>query len=249
MTCLFEMNKCRAVILRVSVALVLSSAVVQAEDIQVKHEHASREHVSREHNTSSEIKTPATWYSLGIKAYRNGDYARACCFWQRACAIGGNATVRERCAHNCRCVYKKLEIEEPVKPWWRCVSDFCARMPFLFMQIFFLMSLYGALLFVYRGRRQRKIRFVSALFFTGIVVFSGLLVLNRYVSDRQVFGVVVQDQQVLYAGPGSDYPERGCLTCGQTVELCNLRGEWYKVRSSAGGIGWMPRAALMSVKP
>jgi hypothetical protein len=200
-------------------------------------------------STTCATKKPAAWYALGLQAYKKSDYAQACCLWQRACAVGGNATVRERCLHSCRCAYKKLGIEEPIIPWWQSVSDTCARVPLLFLQILFLLLLYAALLFVYRGRRQRITRAFSAILFTCAVVLSGLLLLNRYVSDARVLGVVVQDQQLLYAGPGSDYPERGFLACGQTVELCSLRGEWYKVRSSAREIGWMPRAALMSVKP
>lgn len=199
--------------------------------------------------TVCEIKTPAAWYALGSEAYKKGKYAEACCLWQRACAVGGNSLMRERCAHNCQCVYKKLGLEEPVTPWWQRMSDAFARLPLLFLQMLFLVAFYSALLFIYRGRRQRITRVRAAAFFTCAVVLSGLLLLNWYFSDARAWGVVVQDQQLLYAGPGSDYPERGHLACGQTVELCNLCGEWYKVRSSAGGIGWIPRAVLMSVKP
>jgi hypothetical protein len=200
-------------------------------------------------STTCATKTPAAWYALGLQAYKNADYAQACCLWQRACAVGGSASVREKCAHNCSCAYKKLGLEEPTIFWWQRMSDMCARLPLLFLQILFLLALYSALLFAYRGRRQRITRALSATLFTCVVVISGLLLLNRYISDARVLGVVVQDQQLLYAGPGSDYPERGFLACGQTVELCSFRGEWYKVRSSAREIGWMPRAALMSVKP
>lgn len=129
------------------------------------------------------------------------------------------------------------------------MSDRCARVPLFLLQLLFLSVLYSALLFVYRGRRQRVTRVLPATVFALVVVVSGLFLVNRYISDARVLGVVVQDQQVLYAGPGSDYPERGHLACGQTVELCDSRGEWYKVRSSACGIGWIARAALMSVKP
>jgi hypothetical protein len=216
--------------------------------IQASSESTSCERTGCE-RMGCETKTPAVWYALGSESYQKGDYAKACCLWQRACAVGGNATVRKNAEHNCRCAYKKLGLEAPVLPWWRNLSASCARLPLFFFQLLFLLFLYGALLFIYKGRRQRITRARSAVLFTCAVVLSGLLLLNRSLSDARVLGVVVQDQQLLYAGPDSDYPERGYLTRGQTVELCSIRGEWYKIRSSAREIGWIPRAALMSVKP
>lgn len=194
-------------------------------------------------------KTPAMWYALGCEAYHKEDYARAYCLWQRACAVGGNRCVREQCAHNCRCAQKKLGLEESVAPWWQRMSERCAQVPLFLLQLIFLSAVYSALLFVYRGRRQRITRVLPAAVFAFAVVASGLFLVNWYISHARALGVVVQDQQVLYAGPSSDYPERGHLACGHMVELCDSRGEWYKVRSSACGVGWIARTALMSVKP
>jgi len=197
----------------------------------------------------SEQKTPAAWYALGCQAYHKGEYARACCLWHRACAVGGDATVRDRCVHNCRYACQKLTVEEPSVPWWYCFCESCTRIPRIFVQLLFLVILYSALFFACRARWQRKFRVAPTIFFVGAVLFSGLLAINYYCCDVRKLYLVVHDQQVLYAGPGSDYPERGHIPCGQTVDLCNCRGEWYKVRSLAGETGWLPRATCMSVKP
>lgn len=64
-----------------------------------------------------------------------------------------------------------------------------------------------------------------------------------------MYAVVVHEEQLLYAGPGSDYPVRGHVAQGQKVSVCDRRGEWYKIHSADGSVGWIARSALMMVRP
>jgi uncharacterized protein YgiM (DUF1202 family) len=194
-------------------------------------------------------KTPSTWYALGNCAYRSGRVAHAIALWQRAVLVGGDAEIRSRCEHNQACACQKLGLAQSEQRWWHALDAWYARIPLLYVQLLFLLVWFAVLLFVYPDCFVKKIKKRAVVASVAGILLFGSLLAYRYVLDASVSAVVVCEEQVLYAGPGSDYPVKGHAASGQNVTLCDRRGEWYKVSTADGTVGWITRGTLMMVRP
>lgn len=194
-------------------------------------------------------KSPAIWYALGCCAYKSGSYAYASAMCHRACALGGDADIRQRCERNQWCAQQKLGLTVPAHHWWQTVDAWYARVPLFCVQLFFLFYWLVLLVFVYRRWQVKKIGKTLGVVLVGsLIVFSGAL-LYRYEQYSRTYAVVVCEEQVLYAGPGSDYPIRVHTASGHMLSVRDRRGEWYKVSTADGIVGWITRSSLMMVRP
>lgn len=229
---------------------VLNAAVSQEIPVAARAAYAAGNYKqAAELYASIPQKSPAVWYALGCCAYKSGSYAYACAMWQRACVLGGDADIRQRCERNQRCAQEKLGLTVKEHHWWQSLDEWYARVPLFCVQLLFFCYWIVLLVFVYRRWQIKKIgKILGAALVGSLIVFSGALI-YRYQQDSRTYAVVVREEQVLYAGPGSDYPIRVRVACGQTLSVRDRRGEWYKVSSADGIVGWITRSSLMMVRP
>lgn len=183
------------------------------------------------------VPYPSVLYNRGLCEYALGSYARALADFRRAQRTGS----QELFAKASRAValtQQKLGLAHDSSLFhFRMAAHTVVSGDFL--RLLFLMVMAGLALLVMLRRSTR----VRLLVFTILLVSVGACCGYDYWSKKQVYGVVIVPQAILYAGPDKEFHKVGEVPAGHQVKVVQHDQSWYKVYLYAGQ-GWVEQADL-----
>lgn len=185
------------------------------------------------------------YFNMGNCAFELNQYGRSLWHFRQAEELWGFAD-RKDLKNNIKLVMNKLEKARSFKSnanqWaFSVVYDLTKSFPLIIFQILFL--LFWTCLFVYARRLiRRKQKMVFALLVMGVFI-SGALLLIRQERAIRSWGIVLEREVALYAGPNETYQKIGTLYEGKELLIEQERKDFVRVKSK-NAQGWILRSSL-----
>lgn len=168
-------------------------------------------------------KSAAVWYNMGNCAYKLNDQINALLYWKRAYKYG-NAHIKKDSLTNMSLIsIPHTTYEHPYE-----------KIDPLTMQILFF-CIFGIFLIVAYFLIHAKRWIFLAMSFS-VLVSAGRITQQVYVASQRA--LIMQDESILRAGPGTEYHQIRTIPWGTTVKLLKQAGDWSQIEVE-GNRGWI----------
>lgn len=194
-------------------------------------------------------KSAATWYNMGNCCFQLGNYVDAVACWHHA-QRGASGAVVEDIAYNIDIAEQKLGLEKQDQSIWTRISMHLKKrmngFSLLMLQILFLLTWFALFFFIKKRKRGKKYRSLIIGILLMINVFFVLGLTLKYYDALQQKGVVMKQQNQIFAGPNEQYHVVGTLPIASCVKIIEQRGSWCKIKYSQDA-GWVKSETLTIV--
>ena len=196
------------------------------------------------------------FYNLGTLFFQSGKAGQAVAYLEKANHIGAHDPDIQ---HNLRIARNELgriigvDNLDPASSWTEVISD---RVPM--DEIRGTLGLLAFILTLVWARKYWKCKDLKQTFLEPAGFFTVLafgitgMLYGIELSSRSTPPAVLVDRQVVRSGPGDTYIEIGKLDAGVKLRLMGPVAQsakpnenWYQVRFTSDGIGWVPASSLL----
>ncbi len=196
-------------------------------------------------------KSPQVFYNMGNCAYKLGKKGQAIALWRKAEHNWGLSS-REELLNNIALAKKDLLVENEkqstgIKKFIRLLSQqvlsFVKAIPLLWFQLILL--LIWLLLFLYLRYLHIKKRRLILITLFGLLFYTASLLVLKYSLLMINYGVVINKETIMRAGPGDTYKTLGTINEGEEIKIQKESDNFYKI-SHKKSIGWVTQ---QDIKP
>jgi|ERR1700733_9407796 len=187
-------------------------------------------------------KTPAVWYNMGNAELKKENVTTAILYWKRA-QKDADWHLYQQCEQQCKHAYATLNQKTTQAP--EQLLSVCQRIilatPLLVIQIlFFLLFSIFLILNYYWLLHKKRIRFIAcSVFLVGIIGITRCIIAYK----KGTFGLIMNSDVVLYAGPNQQYHQKAVLPAGTSLRILQQKDDWAKVAWHTQS-GWIMKTAL-----
>jgi tetratricopeptide (TPR) repeat protein len=191
------------------------------------------------------VSTASLWFNLGNARYKLGELGRALAAWRKAEQLTPrNADLRA----NLSFVRQKVYGEDAHTDAVRTVLRFLTPNEWALLMAAVSAAFFITLAWIEFQRAARPRGTLALLLVMMALTASAAVASYRHVRvSRQ--GVVVSRQCTVRFGPLEDSQSAFQLPDGSEVDIVDVNGSWYQVRTLKGRSGWVNRSDLVIVTP
>jgi tetratricopeptide (TPR) repeat protein len=187
-------------------------------------------------------KSPAVWYNMGNVAFKKENLIAAILYWKRA-QKDADWHLYQQCGQQCAHAYTMLNQKTAhiSENFWSLCQRILLAIPMLAVQIlFFLLFSILLVLNYYWFLRKKRIRCIACSLC--LVAVIGIMHYGMQLK-KATFGLIMNPDVVLYAGPDQHYHQKAVLPAGTSIRILQQKDDWAKIAWRTHS-GWVMKTEL-----
>lgn len=192
---------------------------------------------------------PTILYNLGLVEYQLGNFGLALGLWRKARFIDNTFSKADQAISFTE---EQLFPDKNEDPVYITVFNGLTSMPPYFWHLLCLITLvFGGWQAINYGiKRRLPLNLWPGWIFFHIPLFliSGFFSFYLTVSDLSLEATIIHKDLLTRANPSTESPGLSELEEGQIVTVEKQLGDWVRIRTSRGTLGWVPQKAILMFK-